>query len=129
MSDWCRHYNGIMGRMLGEIDRQCEAGVVYSSIKATEEPTKVYNRYPCFEDSTVDTCPLRSFYTDEEKAENKRQSDRAVADWLHKLESNICPHCDTPITSKRQVGRCVYAEPCGCRLYQGRLTAAEKAGR
>jgi len=30
-----------------------------------------------------------------------------------------CPHCQEPILYKRQVGCCVYASPCGCRLYHG----------
>ena len=33
-----------------------------------------------------------------------------------------CWHCGTPMTAKRQVGPCLYVEPCGCRLGQGRLT-------
>jgi len=33
-----------------------------------------------------------------------------------------CFHCGTPMTAKRQVGPCIYVEPCGCRLGQGRLT-------
>lgn len=42
-----------------------------------------------------------------------------VERWLHKLRSNVCPHCDAPIAQQEQVGRCVYARPCGHRLYQG----------
>ena len=33
-----------------------------------------------------------------------------------------CWHCGTPMTAKVQVGPCIYVEPCGCRLGQGRLT-------
>ena len=36
-----------------------------------------------------------------------------------------CFHCGTPMTAKRQVGPCIYVEPCGCRLGQGRLTDAQ----
>lgn len=32
-----------------------------------------------------------------------------------------CPHCGKTVENKIQVGRCVYAEPCGCRLSQGTL--------
>jgi hypothetical protein len=42
------------------------------------------------------------------------------------LAANVCPHCGQAITRKRQNGRCVYADPCGCRLYQGKLTKAER---
>jgi hypothetical protein len=41
--------------------------------------------------------------------------------YLAKMASDICPHCDTPFTDQRQVGRCVYAVPCYCRLYQGTI--------
>ena len=30
-----------------------------------------------------------------------------------------CPRCQQPLTGEKQVGPCVYAEPCGCRLWQG----------
>jgi hypothetical protein len=43
--------------------------------------------------------------------------------YLEKLAADICPFCDTPITDQRQVGRCVYALPCNCRLYQGTVAA------
>lgn len=36
-------------------------------------------------------------------------------------ESDICIHCQKPFTTLTQVGRCVYASPCGCRQYQGKL--------
>jgi hypothetical protein len=129
MSAWCRHYNGVIGGLLptwGE--RRCEADVRYADVKVPAAPdSKTGHDYPCFGESHQGNCPLRSFFTDEERAERDRESAQAVSDFINKLKSDVCPHCDTPITRKRQVGRCVYAEPCGCRLYQGRLTAEEKA--
>lgn len=38
------------------------------------------------------------------------------------LGDTICPQCKTPLTGQRQVGRSVYGEPCGCRMYQGEVT-------
>jgi hypothetical protein len=35
------------------------------------------------------------------------------------LEGSTCPFCQMPITARIQKGRCVYADPCGHRLYQG----------
>jgi hypothetical protein len=35
------------------------------------------------------------------------------------VTGNICHVCNGEVTKKVQVGRCVYAEPCGHRLYQG----------
>lgn len=52
------------------------------------------------------------------------EATEALNKYFAKLNADICPHCDTPFTDQRQVGRCVYAVPCNCRLYQG--TVAEK---
>lgn len=41
------------------------------------------------------------------------------------LDNNICPHCKAPIQHLKQIGRCVYAEPCGDRLYQGKVPAGK----
>ncbi len=46
--------------------------------------------------------------------------DEVVTKYIADLAANICPHCQTPIAERKQVGRCVYADPCGHRLYQGR---------
>lgn len=40
-----------------------------------------------------------------------------------------CLHCKQPIAHLEQVGRCVYARPCGCRQYQGRLPKLQRARR
>lgn len=45
----------------------------------------------------------------------------AVDDWAKSLAKNICPECKQAIKDKYQAGRCVYARPCGHRLYQGSL--------
>jgi len=37
------------------------------------------------------------------------------------LEGKYCIHCRAPIERKEQVGRCVYARPCGHRQYQGEV--------
>lgn len=38
-----------------------------------------------------------------------------------KKEHQNCPQCCQHVTSIEQVGRCVYAKPCGCRVYQGKV--------
>lgn len=39
-------------------------------------------------------------------------------------EHDTCPYCTTPIDILQQVGRSVYARPCGCRLWQGYVPEA-----
>lgn len=43
-----------------------------------------------------------------------------VAAALENLVNDICPVHKTKIT-KTQIGKCVYAVECGCRLYVGKL--------
>ncbi len=78
-------------------------------------------------------------YTDEQIEEGKQiyiasltahvhePSDEETAAHIQHLndfwerKSEICPTCGERVTSMRQVGRCVYCRPCGCRAGQGRL--------
>jgi hypothetical protein len=41
------------------------------------------------------------------------------------LAGDTCPWCGAAIAERKQEGRCVYAEPCGCRLYQSGAPAAD----
>ena len=123
MADWCRHYNGIGGTIAEqtmEQGRTCDAGIAYRDVKVEAESPGLLNRWPCFEGTTL-TCPKQSFLSAAEKAERERQSRAAVVQFLADIAANVCPHCKAEITRKRQVGLCVYADPCGHRLYQGRL--------
>lgn len=43
-------------------------------------------------------------------------------------QSNECPICGQPFTSRRPSGRCVILAPCGHR-YQGKLPKQSKEGR
>lgn len=65
-------------------------------------------------------CPDHGVRTDEEIAERKRQSEEAFVRYVTLLDAGKCPECETVVTKRKQVGRCVYAEPCGHRLYQGK---------
>lgn len=40
--------------------------------------------------------------------------------YLEELANHICPICHKPAESEDQVGRCVYARPCGHRMFQGK---------
>lgn len=114
----CKHFNGLMH------DR-CKAGVAYDDVRdVSQRPC----RFPCLTSDcygeptpAATTCAFADHPTEAEAREweamVREHSRRQWAD----IQANICPTHKQPIT-KRQVGRCVYAEPCGCRLYQGTLT-------
>ena len=113
----CRHFNGIM-------NETCKAGVRYKEVR--DSASHPY-RWPCFQDNGCsERCSSVSYYTPDEVAARVAESKAALDAFLSKLNNNICPECDQPLTYKRQVGRCVYGS-CGHRLYQGRLTDEERA--
>lgn len=83
---------------------------------------------PCFNAGTVQICEHRAPFTAEEKRQDEvsRATMNKMFDDLHTRESDICPHCKKTIVSMSQVGRCVYARPCDCRLWQGAIPEAWK---
>lgn len=59
-----------------------------------------------------------------ELSEDQEQQIRAFIEALNNLcsgERDTCLHCNTLFSELKQVGRCVYAYPCGHRQYQGTL--------
>lgn len=114
--NWCRHFNGI--------DKgTCKAGVAYDSVRDSSVRPFIW---PCFKDQGCsERCTLVSYHTPAEIAEKEREMSAAIEAFVNNLNNNICPHCKTPIAETYQVGRCVYARPCGCRLYQGKLRKRE----
>jgi len=55
------------------------------------------------------------------KEEHDAWVEEAIAKIRAAVEGNVCCECGETITKKVQVGRCVYAEPCNHRLYQGTI--------
>lgn len=116
----CIHYNGILGPgMVRHLT--CKAGVAYADVTDDQRRNPChstdFNGDPC---SCTIVCPSAEFLTEEQaKAKEAAARDR-LRQRFADIEAGICPHHKRPITL-RQVGRCVYAEPCGCRLYQGTL--------
>ena len=51
---------------------------------------------------------------------------KAAAEYFKNLFEGKCPVCKVPIEQEEQVGRSVYAQPCGHRLYQGQVGAFSK---
>lgn len=117
IADKCRHFNGIYGGI-------CEAGIRYESIRSDF----TLKSYPCFKKNNLaERCSSCSFLSEEEVAAEVKRTEEHMAAFLTELaEGKTCPHCHAPIEKRRQVGRCVYAEPCGHRQYQGRLPKTEE---
>lgn len=112
LRDKCVNFNGI-------INDQCNAGVAYRDIR--DVSTSPYG-FPCFADRPCGTrCEKAEFLTDEQAQVKAEEIGSRARAHFAKLAANTCPHCDQPMT-KTQVGSCVYADPCGHRLYHGRIS-------
>ena len=111
--DWCRHYSGLM-------HDTCEAGVAYASVK--DGSKRGLEGYPCFKKNQCsERCASASFLSPEEVAQKEREVAESLRRYLTAIAEDTCPHCGRKIEDKEQIGRCVYAWPCRCRLYQGKL--------
>ena len=112
--DWCKHYNGVGN------SSTCKVGVAYDTVRDTSQ--KPF-RWCCIHADAKTECALREEYTPEEIAEQQRQIAAVFVRMAAFLdgEGDECPHCGAKIESAEQVGRCVYARPCGCRVVQGKL--------
>lgn len=108
----CRHFNGIQ-------HETCKAGISYRQFLYEN-----YGNFPCLvrQDGTYSgACSAFAGWTDAEIEEQERRAAWALQQWIDALANDICPECGMKVEQKRQVGRCVYASPCGHRLYQGKL--------
>ena len=117
----CRHFNGTQ-------HATCKAGVRYADVRDPEGRIGVREPYPCLRFETRQTkpgadcavkCEKREFRTREE-VEQREATMRAHVDaFVQKFnDGKVCPHCDTPIETRKKVGRCMYVLPCGHRLGQ-----------
>lgn len=64
--------------------------------------------------------------------ETNKDADDLVKEYVewswafHEHKVDYCFHCKRKIETVKQVGRCVYAYPCGDRLYQGKIPESWK---
>ena len=116
LQDRCEHFNGLM-------NDQCDAGVAYESVKDTS--TKP-SGFPClkWEDrpACTTTCGQATFLTDEQAQAQADEITARARAWMEREAAGFCGQCDQQVERKAQVGRCIYNEPCGCRVGQGRLS-------
>lgn len=121
---FCRHYpRGGMGD-----NTHCTQGIDMQGLRDT---STVPHRFPCYTVGAEHLCTKYESYTAEEIAEDERQTNEALKKFeaLWTRTSEECPNCGAHVERMDQVGKCVYARPCGCRQGQGRLHAAWKSGQ
>lgn len=119
MSDsFCKNYHGLFGPGM-KTNTTCDAGVNFSDVASNEKGPK---SHPCY-DRTLKTCKLVNYPTPEEDAAHEAFIKERLIEWgkLHNHETDICIHCRKKVNKLVQVGRCVYASPCNCRLWQGKI--------
>ena len=119
MSEFCIHYPP-GGMVTNDI---CKKGVDLRPFK----PVSV--EAPCYNDK-VGGCPFAEYPTPEQIVERNKHIGAIMESMVSLMQgkSDVCYQCGQPIDQLEQVGRCVYARPCGHRLYQGKLPKGYKPG-
>lgn len=113
----CKHFTGIQ-------NEQCQCGIRYQSVMGQ-------GGIPCVVMERTN-CDRREYPTQSEVDAHNAKVRATAAMWMKRMaqlmsgESRECLECHEPITALEQVGRCVYARPCGCRQYQGTVPDAWK---
>lgn len=113
-SSRCRHFHGIQN--------VCGAGINPLDVRDTS--VRGMARWPCFAVAwarpCATICEQVSLLTDEEQAAEDREFAAACDKVIAGLAAGKCPDCGAGVDRREQVGKCVYARPCGHRLGQGR---------
>ncbi len=115
LQDRCEHFNGL-------INAVCRAGVTYTDVR--DESTRPY-AFPCLvsevHQPATTTCERAKFLTDDEAKAREAEIRGHAEARAERERAGFCGQCGAKVERKAQVGRCIYNEPCGCRLGQGRL--------
>ncbi|QIN79645.1 hypothetical protein GBA65_15170 [Rubrobacter marinus] len=118
----CLNFNGIMN------DR-CRAGIDYDEQAGGPPALK---KLPCLlrmqDPDRAVACPSAHYPTREEAEAWREESSRHIREWAEEVGRGVCPNCKKD-GRWRQVGRCVYCEGCGHRIYQGTLPDSKKPPR
>lgn len=109
----CVNFNGVQ-------NAACKLGIAYKSVEAM---TPGAHTLPCSRTPERAACPSScDSYTEptvEQLAEFNRQLDARFAEIADRHKRGECAECGAKVASVEQVGRCVYARPCGHRIGQG----------
>ena len=114
IANGCRHFNGIQ-------HDTCEAGVSYKQYLYENFPN--FPCHPRVDGTESKVCPTFAYSSETEIDAEEKEMYAAAAASLKAMFSGKCPECGAKVEHKRQVGRCVYADPCGHRLYQGDVSS------
>lgn len=122
----CKHFNGLR-------NEACDLDIEYKTV--TDYPESRANEAPFFQKTVACfgfddaecsiTCSKREFYTPEEIEAKAAASLERLRQYSEDYKNDICPNHKIPMV-KKQIGRCIYADPCGCRLGQGKLPKSYK---
>jgi len=82
-------------------------------------------RFPCI-CADIDTCDKRDWLTQEELDAIDAEINAAVAQAMERLAFGLCIECGQPVERMQQVGRSIYAQPCGHRNGQGNAKEWQK---
>lgn len=58
------------------------------------------------------------------------ETEKMISDFLEGManlmqkKTDRCIRCGNQVKALEKIGRCVYARPCGCRLWQGKVPDA-----
>lgn len=96
----CIYFNGMQ-------NRRCKAGVAYAAGVAA-----------CWGEDGA-TCYKRETPTREAAIAEIENDEKRFAETLDKMRQGVCLACGIESTDWEQVGRCIYAVPCGHRAGQG----------
>lgn len=111
----CVHFTGTQNKV-------CASGVAYADVRdnrTKEEGWKMETAWPCLPNGAPNVqCAKRQYATEEQATAAARERDRVFVEFANRSRRGIC-ECGTTSTSVRQVGRCIYFEPCGHRVGQG----------
>lgn len=118
LQETCKHFSGLP--LIPRNPPTCRAGVNYDTVK--DASARPY-RWACTDPGCAVTCGKRELYTLEEATAKRQRARGSVKEYLAKIAANVCPICQADVKRQKQVGPCVYAEPCGHRLFQGKAQA------
>lgn len=112
----CRHFTGLP--LIDLNPPLCKAGIDYDTVR--DETVRPY-RWPCMSLDAATVCQKVDRYTQAEAEQRGREVEARLLERAERRSNGLCPTCGESMR-ERQVGKCVYADPCGHRIGQGEVS-------